>query len=425
MLIEGTENTIIGSTFNLPFATNLAPWNDVIGIEIRDPNPEPGGGDRNSIFDTTFWLSNFKHPATPGTSQDNGITLSEPGPSTAIRITSNDNAIQDCRILDFLHPTGYARGIHIPSSIDGLTADVSLWGFDQSGDVFLDIEDSGVQGLEVTIHGNSADPNENFPTVLNHTNAAQYVRIPSGWDNTNSIKLVNDATGQVFSLTTGNAYYKLNGRLVGYWPLNEASGNALDAHTAGRHLTDTGGVGAGTGKLSGARDFDGASEYFTTQDSPAFSTGDISFTITCWVKPGSISGDRAIVGKDNGGSEREYLLYLDDGVPTFSVSSTGSDEVKVASSDGALSTGTWYFIRAWHDEAKGKINIQVDDGDSDSTSHTGHNFDSTTAFQIGARGNGAMPFHGLIDEVGFWKRVLNDDEHEALYSNGNGLAYPF
>jgi hypothetical protein len=58
-------------------------------------------------------------------------------------------------------------------------------------------------------------------------------------------------------------------------------------------------------------------------------------------------------------------------------------------------------------------------------SHAGHVFDSTTAFQIGARGNGGLPFDGLIDEMGFWKRVLNSDEHAALYNNGSGFAYPF
>jgi hypothetical protein len=425
MLIEGTENTIIGSTFNLPYATNLVPWNDVVGVEINDPVGTPGDGSRNSISDTTFWLSNFKSPFTPGTLQDeNNVTLSEPGPATAVRITSDFNSIQNCRFLDFAHP-GYACGIHIPSAVEGFMADVSIWGFDHSSDVFLDIEDAGIKGLDITIHGNSAATNENFPTVLNHSNAAQYVRIPSGWDNTNSIRLVNDATGQVLALTTGNAYFKLTRRLVGYWRLNEASGSALDAHTADHDLTDTGGVGVGTGKLSGARDFNGSSQYFTTADNPALSTGDIGFTISCWVKPDSISGDRAIVGKDNSASEREFLLYLDDGVPTFAISSNGSDEVKVASSDGALSTGTWYFIRAWRDEANGSIKIQVDDGDADSTPHAGHVNDSTTAFQIGARGNGGMPFDGLIDEVGFWKRTLNDDEHDALYNDGSGFAYPF
>ena len=31
---------------------------------------------------------------------------------------------------------------------------------------------------------------------------------------------------------------------------------------------------------------------------------------------------------------------------------------------------------------------------------------------------------GILDEIGFWKRVLTPDERVALYNSGEGLAFP-
>ena len=49
-------------------------------------------------------------------------------------------------------------------------------------------------------------------------------------------------------------------------------------------LTDTNTVGATTGKVSGARDFElSNSEYFTIADNAALSVGDVAFTVAAWV----------------------------------------------------------------------------------------------------------------------------------------------
>ncbi|HEY3395447.1 MAG TPA: hypothetical protein VGK58_22285 [Lacipirellulaceae bacterium] len=140
MLIEGTENTLIGSTFNLPYATNQAPWNDVRSVEITSF--------RNSIVDSTFWLSNFKSPATPGTGN---------GPATAIKVSGDNNRVMNCRISDFLHPADQACGIHLVGAVQRFDADVSIWGFEHAGDVFLKIDSAAIEGVHVTIRGHSDD----------------------------------------------------------------------------------------------------------------------------------------------------------------------------------------------------------------------------------------------------------------------------
>jgi hypothetical protein len=82
-----------------------------------------------------------------------------------------------------------------------------MWGFEDTGDVFLDIDSNTCTGLDITVHGNSAEFNENFPVELDHNNVKQYVSLPSGGlDGTNAIRFVNDATGQVLELDETQTY---------------------------------------------------------------------------------------------------------------------------------------------------------------------------------------------------------------------------
>jgi hypothetical protein len=225
--------------------------------------------------------------------------------------------------------------------------------------------------------------------------------------------------------------------LVSYWKLDEASGDALDSHST-NHLTETSGtIGSTTGKIGNCRDFElGDTEYFTIADSAALSTGDIDFTLACWVNLESktASQRQTLISKYNTtGNQREYwLTYNPQTAPGtsnpfgFTISATGSSTVVIRESTtfGTPSTGTWYFVVAWHDSVANTVNIQVNNGTVDSTSHSGGVFDGTSPFVLGARET-VDNLDGLLDEVGFWKRVLTSDERTALYNGGNGLAYPF
>src|SRR5690606_32279050 len=95
----------------------------------------------------------------------------------------------------------------------------------------------------------------------------------------------------------------------------------------------------------------------------------------------------------------------------------------------ALSTGQWHFIVGWFDAAAGRAFVEVDDNGTVGQSSAGNTLQaaSTAAFQIGARQyvGSRAPWNGRIQRVGFWKRVLTDDERTALYNAGAGLDYPF
>jgi hypothetical protein len=215
--------------------------------------------------------------------------------------------------------------------------------------------------------------------------------------------------------------------LISYWKMDEASGNALDAHGS-NELTDTNTVGSAGGKVNNARDFElSSSEYFTKADNTDLSTGDIDFTISCWVNFESLPGFPGIVTKDGGSPNREYGIYYGAGGGSnrigFYVSAAGLTIVEIpADTLGSPSVSTWYFIVAWHDAAANTINIQVNNGGVDSLAHSTGVFDGAADFRIGTL-LGTEFWDGLIDEVGFWKRVLTSDERTSLYNSGNGKPY--
>ncbi len=223
--------------------------------------------------------------------------------------------------------------------------------------------------------------------------------------------------------------------LAGYWNMDEASGNAIDSLGIST-LTDNNTVTANTGKVAGCRQFTQANyERFSHADSAALSTGDIDFTIACWVYADSFTGQTGIVTKcpptlagaefflgHNQGTRRLQFYTF-----TSNLIYTGID----ANNLGNTSTATWYFVVAWHDSVADTVNIQVNDGTANAASFTTGGNDGNADFTIGSWSSPteSVPtlnqfWDGRIDEVGFWKRKLTAGEKTQLYNSGNGVTYP-
>lgn len=190
---SGATNFIVdGCTINVPPGTSDAAFDDIMGIELQ------AGVQRIFISNCTICLDGVQAAGLPGTPLA--------GRSTAVYVAADGMSLSNVLLQDFGHPAGKATGIHIPSQIDGFKADFRVWGFEAgAGDVLLDIDVNTIKGCDITIRGNSED-SDSFPSDVDATAAANYVDIPSGWDSTNSIRLINEANGDVFPLVTGTAY---------------------------------------------------------------------------------------------------------------------------------------------------------------------------------------------------------------------------
>jgi hypothetical protein len=213
--------------------------------------------------------------------------------------------------------------------------------------------------------------------------------------------------------------------LVSYWKLDEASGNRADAHGSST-LADNNTVASAAGKIGTAADFTAASsESLTCADNASLSTGDIDFTVSCWVKLKTLSGNTTILAKANDTSSAEanfeYFLGFVSSSIFFDVSNGTTSSAAFVSSAG-VNDGNWHFLIGWHDSVANTLNIQLDNGTPASTSYSDGSFDSGHPFCLG-KGVGFNFLNGYLDEVGFWKRTLTTQERTDLYNGGAGLAY--
>ncbi len=228
----------------------------------------------------------------------------------------------------------------------------------------------------------------------------------------------------------------LTNSLAAYWKLDESSGTRVDSR-GGNSLTSNNGVGQSlANKVGNSATFVPTSSQFLSSASSAMQVGDSSFTFAGWFYLNSKAAGIIGFGKDNGtATEREYRLrYLSSSDRfDFAVYTPSVGQITVtANSFGGISTGTWYFVTAWHDSGADTVNISVYDpahpnGSLDFTA-TGGPLQTTTNASLFTVGSRQFPgsqnyWDGRIDELGFWKRVLTAQERTDLYNSGNGNTY--
>lgn len=227
----------------------------------------------------------------------------------------------------------------------------------------------------------------------------------------------------------------LTNSLIAEWKLNEASGSATDSEPTGtaQTLTASGSPVSATGKLNNARQFvKASSQTLAASDSADLSTGNIDFSISCWVymdtKPAIIMGIATKGNQTGAASGYEWALYWDNSTDrfSFSVSDGATQHTVRADGLGAPSTATWYYIAAWHDAAGDTINIQCGtaatlSGSPNSTVHSTGSFDSATPLTVGEVFGSSRFWDGRIDEIKFWKRALSGSDVTSDWNGGAGI----
>ena len=215
--------------------------------------------------------------------------------------------------------------------------------------------------------------------------------------------------------------------LVSWWELNEESGERADAHGS-NDLTDNNTVLYAAGKQGNAGDFEEVNvEYLSHADNASLSTGNIDFTFGCWVKMESDPGSHMyIISKYATVGNGEYALNFNTTTNRFEFFICDGSALGTVTANqlGAPATGTWYYVIVWHDATNSLVGVQVNNGTADTAAAGRNPQDGSDVFRIGNYGGAsAISWDGLIDEVGFWKRLLTASEKTWLYNAGDGRAY--
>ena len=215
--------------------------------------------------------------------------------------------------------------------------------------------------------------------------------------------------------------------LISYWKLDESSAGAGAVSRAdsfgSNPLTDVNTTPSASGKLNNAASFDSAnSEQLTATSNASLQTGLIDFSISVWVNFASFATTNPIVGKLTG--------IAGTGAMEYSLSCPASGTIRFRTGNGTVfttldvsmttSASTWYHLLAWVDATAGTMNLKVNNGTTSSIAVSAIQT-SGALFRIGGASNSLM--NGLVDEVGFWKRVLTAAEITQLYNGGSGYAF--
>jgi hypothetical protein len=193
------------------------------------------------------------------------------------------------------------------------------------------------------------------------------------------------------------------------------------------NATLTNGATYSIGKINNGFNFDGVNDALVLNTNPLIGgiATDLykSFSISCWIKPGSLSGGIFNTQYVNDGYR---LILVGDGRlfyrGFYSNGGYGADDIYTSN---CIAIGNSYHIVVIHEDGVG-TKIYCNDilvGSSSST--VKQIYSSAAVFRIGGDPiHGYMGnFNGSIDEFGLWNRAISLSEKTELYNAGAGKQY--
>ena len=271
--------------------------------------------------------------------------------------------------------------------------------------------DTAIDSLDYKIRNNLHQnllKNGNF--INNSANG--YGTTPDDWTSSSA----NPVQGGMPTLTKAELISILgisDGDIEGLWPLNEASGNAIDLSSNSYDLTETGGTIAANkdGLMATARDFDVAdTEHFVIAHADC---ANLEFTTSqtwfCFYKPTTLASSRLMDKKTNARSFASQTTGRIDW-------STGGLTPSVINSNTRVEAGKWYMIVGIYDSVGDKIKLWIN-GVKQEKDVIDSLAASTSDFVIGALNTGASNYvDGLLQNAGILSVALTNDQVKRFWA---------
>lgn len=257
--------------------------------------------------------------------------------------------------------------------------------------------------------------------------------------NSGYVKNFYDENGYASAYTPGPAPTPggLGYGLVGYWNLDEATGQTRVAQVGGVNFTDSGGVPAVTGKNNNGIDNGLSGFSLTALDSPVLrispTTGK---TFAFWSRADTAqdgSGSIVLSKGDGAGNFDEYLMaVVKGGSSTLRfqwtvIGGTGNwDDASVIDvQDTGVPLDEWSLCICWYDPIDKRAHGSVNNGTTYNgvLALVGDPWNSSNTLKIGYWWK--LFNYTAADELAIWNRVLSADERTELYNGGAGKFYPF
>lgn len=219
------------------------------------------------------------------------------------------------------------------------------------------------------------------------------------------------------------ASFPQSGSIVSRWKLGEASGSRADS-VGSNTLTDNNTVLSGSGQFSAtAADFeDTNSEYLSITDGSQSGldiTGNLSMFTWVNVESDPVGFTYSFMAKHKTTTnDRGYAFGYEDPKELFlNISSNGSGVTSKIQSQ-TLTTGTWFHVGCVYTAAAGSVSFYVN-GSQVGVTQTGlptSIFNNASDFCLGAYGNPAIYYDGMMQDAIIWNVALTGSEVTSLYN---------
>jgi hypothetical protein len=173
------------------------------------------------------------------------------------------------------------------------------------------------------------------------------------------------------------------------------------------------------GQIGLAADFDGK-RFIDAGNVAEFGFYD-KFSMAAWIYPLDGKGGAIFTRTKDLNKEMGYGLYLFDGKLQLDLVQRWLDDALRLETQQALSPGRWYHVTVSYDGSRTAegAKIYVDGKPADTKvllDELYQTFKTTEPFRIGGGGGPEIRFHGFIDDVRVYNRVL-DSEEARLFTN--------
>ena len=226
------------------------------------------------------------------------------------------------------------------------------------------------------------------------------------------------ATVQVASDDPDQAMYTFavagmtTGDLVGWWKLDETTGNSAADASGERNTGTANNVAWVAGHTGGAAAFDGSTSYVSVKDNASLNP--YALTIGAWINPADWMGNRRIVQK--GAFDDQYRLTAENNMLKFDIAGVGGVAAPLPP------TNTWSHVAGTYDGSR--LLLYVNGAQVAAAPATGMVRDGPDPLYIGSKPPNPSPtlagpagsdsFHGMLDEVHVVGRALSGAEIAML-----------
>ena len=251
--------------------------------------------------------------------------------------------------------------------------------------------------------------------------------------------LYNSGSGRAYSDVSGGGSSFPSTSLVGFYKLDESSGDALDLSGNSRTFTENGTVASTTGTIGGetvnVRTLDKpAGKYFSRTDDADFDVGDgEDFTISFWAKvsssmvnftSGGIFSKRNAVGASDAGYSIDLRIVNSDTQVRYNAVCDGTTTVGDSATSTGVATDAWaHYMMVFTADSTLVTYVNNAQYDSEDVSSVTGSLANSIDSYIGRRAyNSGGDIIADVTHLGFWKKALDSSERTALYNSGKVLA---